>query len=265
MGKPRAKPVARALFSADTSAREVLLDDKARINGHLDNRLLASLPVEAITDVARDLRQISIAQGAALYEPGDAIDTIYFPQSGVVSLLIVTESGGTIETSVIGREGVVGLHRGLGTRRSFTRATVQIGGKFSAISGARFEELVRDYDAVRKLIERHSELAWTEGQQLAACNAAHDAPERLAHWLLHCADRSGSETLPLTQELLAQMLSVRRTTVTLLAQALQREGVIRYSRGRLTILDREKLKEHACECYSIIRDDKLPILIGMKS
>jgi CRP-like cAMP-binding protein len=158
-----------------------------------------------------------------------------------------------VETSSIGREGAVGLQCGLGPRLSFTRTIVQIPGRFSAISAARFEHATSRSAALRDLIVRYTETVWAEAQQNAACNAIHDGSSRLCRWLLQCADRTGSEQLLLTQEFLAEMLGVRRTTVTLLAQELQRRGVLRYSRGRITILDRATLETSACECYDAIK------------
>src|SRR5262249_32930821 len=157
--------------------------------------------------------------------------------------------GDMIETSTVGREGAVGLHRGLGKRRSFTRAVVQIPGRFSTIAAQTFEEIALGSAAIRDMIGCYTEVLWAEAQQLAACNAIHDALSRLCRWLLQSADRAGSDHLPLTQEFLAQMLGVRRTTVTLLAQELQKKGIIRYSRGKLIIMDRTRLEDCACECY----------------
>lgn len=232
--------------------------------GHQDNRLLAALPPEMLTLMGNDLHQLSLSPGAVLYQPGEAIDDIYFPQTGMISLLVITKGGGAIEASTVGREGAVGLQRGLGARRSFTRATAQIGGRFSTITAVRFECIVRDYAPLRDLIGRYTEVALAEAHQITACNATHNASSRLARWLLQCADRTGNEKLPLTQEFLAQMLGVRRTTVTLLAQALQRRGLIKYSRGQITILDRDGLEKNACECYPVIRYDKLPLSLGVK-
>jgi CRP-like cAMP-binding protein len=120
---------------------------------------------------------------------------------------------------------------------------------FSAISAAHFEYATTRSQTLRDLIFAYTELLWLEAQQNAACNAVHDGSSRLCRWLLQCADRSGSEPLLLTQESIAEMLGVRRTTVTLLAQELQKRGVVRYIRGRITILDRAALEAHACECY----------------
>jgi len=228
-----------------------------------DNRLLAALPTELFALMQRDFKQISLAQGQALYEPGEPIDEIYFPLSGMISLLVIAKNGGAIETATIGREGAVGLHGGVGKRVSFTRATIQIPGKFSVIRAAAFAQSVQDHPPLRDLIARYTEVLWAEAQQIAACNAIHDAPARLCRWLLQSADRVGSDHLPLTQDLIAQMLGVRRTTVTLLAQSLQRQGVIKYARGHITIIDREHLRHCACECYAIMQQEKLPLKIGV--
>ena len=223
------------------------------VQSHRDNRLLAAFAPKAFELMRPDLRSISLKQGHELYEPGDDIDQIYFPQSGLLSLLIVTKDGRFFETSTVGREGGVGLHAGLGPRCSLTRANVQIAGQFSVIRADRFASIVQDNPALRDFISRYIELLWEEAQQIAACNAGHDASERLCRWLLQCADRIGSDTITLTQEFLAQMLGVRRTTVTILAKSLQDEGVIKYRRGRIQILDRERLKRCACECYHVMQ------------
>jgi CRP-like cAMP-binding protein len=233
------------------------------MRSHRDNRLLAALPPEMLAQMESDLQQLSLSQGVVLFEPGDAINDVYFPQTGLISLLVVTKDGGAVETMTVGREGAVGLQRGLGARNAFTRATAQIGGRFSAIRAKRFEQLVNEHAALRELIGLYTEVVLAEAQQLTACNAAHDAASRLSRWLLQCVDRTGSEKLALTQEFLAQMLGVRRTTVTLLAQALQRQGFITYRRGQIHVLDRAALEKQACECYRVIRHDRLPLTLGI--
>jgi CRP-like cAMP-binding protein len=234
------------------------------VQGHRDNRLLAALPSETLNLMGHDLRQISLAQGRAIYEPGASIDEIYFPQSGMISLLVVAKDGGAVETATVGREGALGLHAALGQRLSFTRATTQVAGRFSIIRASALAHLVQDHAPMRDMITRFTEVLWAEAQQLAACNAVHDGSARLCRWLLQTSDRIGSETLPLTQELIAQMLGVRRTTVTLMAQSLQRDGAIKYMRGRISIIDREKLEHGACECYAVMQQEKLPLKIGLK-
>jgi CRP-like cAMP-binding protein len=210
------------------------------------------------------VRGAAIAQGAVMFEPGAPLDTIYFPQTGLISLLVVTLSGDTVETSTVGREGAVGLHGSFGERLSFTRAITQIGGRFSVIGAGRFAELVNGDPAVGNLISRYTEVLWAEAQQIAACNAVHDGVSRLARYLLQSADRIGGDELPLTQETLAQMLGVRRTTVTLLAQILKTKGLIRYSRGHIVLTNRKALENSACECYRAVRHDQLPLTIGVR-
>jgi CRP-like cAMP-binding protein len=238
--------------------------DDTTVNRHANNRLLAAVPAPTFALLERDLRSVSLTPGVKIYESGEPIDDIYFPQTGLISLLVVTKDGGSIETSIVGREGAIGLHRALGPRRAFTRATAQVGGRFSIIRGARLAQIAEEDSTLREMIARYTEVLWAEAQQIAACNATHDAASRLARWLLQVADRIGSDHVPLTQEFLAQMIGVRRTTVTLLAQAMQKEGLLRYSRGRIDILDRQGLETCACECHRIIQYQNLPLLLGVK-
>jgi hypothetical protein len=164
---------------------------------------------------------------------------------------------------MIGPEGAVGLQRGFGQRKSLTRAVVQVAGRFSAITAQAFERALRSSAAIREMAASYTEVLWAEAQQITACNAIHDASSRLCRWLLQGADRVHGDRLPLTQEFLAQMLGVRRTTVTLLAQELQKRGAIKYSRGKIAIADRPVLEACACECYRIIQHEILPDRIGV--
>src|SRR5215813_11478832 len=230
---------------------------------HRENRLLATLSGETLALLEPEIKETSVAQGVVFLEPGDSIDRIYFPQSGMISLLIVSREGDMVEVSTVGREGALGLHRGLGGRRSFTRATVQIPGRFSTIAAHAFERISLNSASLRDMITRYTEVLLEEALQLAACNAIHDASSRLCRWLLQCTDHVNSAQLPLTQEFLAQMLGVRRTTVTLLAQELQKRGAVKYSRGKMTILNRKLLEDGACECYQVIQHEKLALKIGV--
>jgi CRP-like cAMP-binding protein len=233
------------------------------LSNHLANRLLAALPADAIASLGPDLKQVSFDQGAVLLDRGNAIEQVYFPQTGMVSLLVVSGAGAMVETSMVGREGAVGLHRGRGQRRSFTRAIVQVPGRFSAIAASAFEAASLGSASIRGMIASYTEMLLAEAQQIAACNAVHDAAARLCRCLLQSADRIDADQLPLTQDYLAHMLGVRRTTVTLLAQDLQKKGAMRYSRGKISIVDRDLLERGACDCYSVIRHDKLPADIGL--
>src|SRR6266571_4410642 len=155
---------------------------------HLDNRLLATVPQETLALLEPDLKEISGEQGSVFLEPGDTIDRIYFPQNGMISLLVVSREGHMVEVSTVGREGALGLHRGRGGRRSFTRATVQIPGRFSTIAAHAFERISLNNTSVRDMITHYTEMLLEEALQLAACNAIHDASSRLCRWLLQSAD-----------------------------------------------------------------------------
>ncbi|MGB8632957.1 MAG: Crp/Fnr family transcriptional regulator [Xanthobacteraceae bacterium] len=217
------------------------------------NRFLGALEDDSLALLQLDLRQLTLPQGAVCYGAGDPIDQVYFPLTGMIALVIVAD-GEMVEISSVGREGAVGLQSAFGPRLSFTRATVQLPGKFWAISALRFEHASSRSVALRDMVIRYIEIMWAQAQQNAACNAVHDSSSRLCRWLLQCVDRTGSDQLLLTQDCLAAMLGVRRTTVTLLAQQLQNRGIVRYSRGRITILDRSALQANACACYDAISD-----------
>jgi CRP-like cAMP-binding protein len=151
--------------------------------------------------LSRDLKRVALAQGAVVFEPGAPLDKIYFPQSGLISLFVVTGKGSAVEATTVGREGAVGVHGGLGKRHSFTRATAQIGGTFSIIDASRFRQIASRSVPVRDLISRYTEVLWAEAQQNTACNAVHDADARLCRWLLQTADRTGDDNVPLTQDI----------------------------------------------------------------
>jgi CRP-like cAMP-binding protein len=236
-----------------------------KMDGHRRNRLLASLQASDYALVESGLQSTTLKQGAVVQEVGEAIDKVYFPQTGMISLLVITQDGGGIEAATIGYEGAVGVHRGLGKRRAFTRAVIQLPGTFSHISAEAFERAATQSQSIKDIIANYTEVLWVEAQQIAACNAVHHAEARLARWLLQTQDRlqPRSPLIALTQDFLAQMLGTRRTTVTLVARALQNAGLIRYRRGKIEILDRPGLEEAACECYRVIRHETLPEIIGV--
>jgi CRP-like cAMP-binding protein len=227
--------------------------------GRWGNRLLATLPRETLAMLERDLTQVSLSQGVVCFDVGDQIDRVYFPSTGMISLSIATKDGNVVEAGTIGRGGAAGLQSALGERRSFTCATIQIPGIFTTIPAVDFRRAASNNGLIRDLASRYTEVLWAETQQNAACNAIHDGSQRLCRWLLQSADCIGSDHLLLTQEYLADMLGVRRTTVTLLAQELQERGVIRYRRGRIMILDRKALEACACECYEATKDENLSL------
>lgn len=218
----------------------------------LDNKLLASLPRNDFDALAGHLSQISISQGEVVHEAGAEVDQIYFPHNGMFSLLALMRDGKAIETATVGREGVVGAMAGLGLYKSLVRATVQLPLSASRIASTSFRRAVAASDSLRAVCVRYNEVMLTQARITAACNALHPIEERFCRWLLQSADRAGGDTLTLTHELLAEMLGVRRTSVTEVARKIQDKGVITYTRGVITILDRPALERLSCECYETL-------------
>jgi CRP-like cAMP-binding protein len=217
------------------------------------NRLLAALLPADFSLLAPNLKDISLIQGDVLQEAGEAIQHVYFPQSGMISLLAVMQNGSAVETATVGREGSAGIMSGLGSRISPHRSVVQMEGMASRIASARFEAAVNGSASIKDIVARYSDCLMMMVQQSAGCNALHALETRLCRWLLQTRDRSDTNRLSLTQEFLSQMLGVRRTTLTLIARNLQAEGLIRYRRGNIEILDRDGLEAKACECYAAIK------------
>jgi CRP-like cAMP-binding protein len=214
---------------------------------------LAALARKDLALLAPHLKETALVRGAVLQEQDEVIDQVHFPHDGIISLLAVMQQGNAIETATIGNEGAVGLLAGLGPRRAHSRAVVQVSGSASRIPAARFRAAAEQSEAIRNLIGRYGEMLLIQVQQTAACNALHAVEARLSRWLLQARDRLGSNTICLTHEFLSQMLGVRRTTVTVVANMLQRAGLIRYHRGMIEIIDRPGLEAKACECYQAIR------------
>jgi CRP-like cAMP-binding protein len=227
------------------------------MNGRSDfqsrNRILAALSASDYSLLDAHLKGLALQQGAVLQDQGERIQYVYFPLTGVISLLSVMRDGKAVQTAAIGREGSLGAGYGLGGSSSFSRAVVQIPGFAVRIAGPQFQRAVKESERLRDLFARYEELKLAQSQQSAACNALHGAEARLSRWLLQTGDMIGGNVVPLTQEYLSQILGVRRTTVTDIARSLQRAGAIRYTRGRIEISDREKLKKCACECYEVLR------------
>jgi CRP-like cAMP-binding protein len=170
----------------------------------------------------------------------------------MVSLVSVMDDGRVVETAVVGREGTVGAFAGLGPWHAFTRAIVQIPATIAVISASHFQGAVSQSECIRDLVLQYKEVLLGQVQQTAACNALHPLEARLARWLLQALDRTNEHDLPLTQDAIAQMLGVRRTTVTVVANRLQESRLIRYRRGHIIVLDRTGLEDAACECYRAI-------------
>jgi len=188
-----------------------------------------------------------------LHDAGDSIKSAYFCNSGMVSTLTVFRDGKTVEVGLIGKEGFVGLPLVAGFRSSSVRANVQIEGSAFRMGAEAFSESLARCPKFALRLHQFSHVMAMQVAQIAACNRLHEVEERLARWLLRCADRAGDHRLPLTQDLLGQMLGTRRASVTIAAGALQKAGFINYRRGDVEILKKEKLEEISCECYGIIQ------------
>lgn len=219
----------------------------------LKNRLLASLSPADFSLLSPHLMLVDLEKGRLICDPGDPVETIYFPHDCVISLMTLMESGAAIESATIGREGAFGLAAALSPRQAMSRAIVQVPGRASRIAASAMAEACRRAPALPTLIDRHSDALFGHAIQSVACNALHSVEARFCRWLLTCRDRIDSDTISLTQEFLADMLGVQRTTVTAIAGALQTRGLIRYRRGVVDILDRAGLEAAACECYDTVR------------
>jgi CRP-like cAMP-binding protein len=219
------------------------------------NLLLAAIDPQQLAELAPHLERVQLAQGDVLFDSGDELGHLWFPETSVVSLTIAMVEGGSSEAATIGREGAVGLLAALSSRLAISRAVVRVPGGALRL---RAPVLQAVFDASPQV--RHRCLCYVDallGQvlQSSACSALHTVEARLCRSLLQLEDRMGEDgSLPMTHDFLAQMLGVHRTTVTLAAGILQRTGVIDYARGRVTVLDRAQLEAMSCECYAVIRD-----------
>ena len=229
------------------------------LGGPLDNKLLSSLPRDTFNLLGPNLMTQSLEQGLVLNEAGDKVDHVYFPHYGMLSLLAVMKDGKAIETATVGREGVVGAMAGLGLHRSLVRVVVQLPIGVTKISATQFRKAAAVSDEIRNLCVHYNEVLLSQARVTAACNAMHVIEARFCRWLLQSVDRAESSTVNLTQEFLAEMLGVRRTSVTEVASKIQIAGAINYSRGVINILDRPALEKMSCECYQTLLDQSVPM------
>ena len=211
------------------------------------------MPGESQARLASRLERIDLPLLRVVCEAGSKVDHIYFPRSGVLSLLSLAETGETVETSTIGREGAFGLVVGMHSGESSARCVVQYAGTADRISALDFKKEFDRSPQVRLVVMYYIEAVLTQYQQSVLCSTLHPMEDRLARWLLTMCDRADSSSLLLTQEFLAEILGVARTTVTSAARALQTANLITYRRGRMSIRDRVGLERAACECYRVVR------------
>jgi CRP-like cAMP-binding protein len=217
------------------------------------NQLLQALPSAEFEELRPHLQPVDLVREAVLTEAGAPLTHVYLPQSGVISMRIGLSEGQTVEVAMVGRDSVLGATAGFASGVSLTDAVVLLPGTASILDVAHFRAAADRSVAFRTLLARHEQALFAQVQQSAACNASHSVEARLSRWLLHTRDRTGSESLPLTQEILAQMIGVQRNAVSIVAHALQEAGILRYSRGHLEITSAEGLRETSCECYQAVK------------
>ncbi len=220
------------------------------------NRLLSALPEEDYERLKGQLQPRAVQQKQPLGEAGYRIDEVHFPVDAVVSILTRMDEGPSVEIATIGNEGVVGLTVAWGGTVMNPRevATVQVPGHVVSMEAAAFREELDRQGALASLVERYTLAFFSQVSQQVACNGLHSVEQRCARWLLLTHDRVGTDEFPMTHEFLAQMLGVRRASVTVTAGILQKAGFVAFTRGRVAVVDREGLEGAACECYSVTRE-----------
>lgn len=217
------------------------------------NHLLAALPVEDVERVSKRLKLVSLPLGDVLYESGRRQRAVYFPTTAIVSLLYMLVDGASAEIAVVGNEGIIGVSLFMGGETTPSRAVVQSAGYAYRLSGKFLKEEFTLGGPMQHLLLRYTQALLTQMAQTAVCNRHHSLDQQLCRWLLLSLDRLIGNELVMTQELIANMLGVRREGVTEAAGNLQSAGLIRYSRGRITVLDRAGLEARTCECYAVVK------------
>jgi CRP-like cAMP-binding protein len=217
------------------------------------NRLLASLLPGDFELLRPHLTPVELVHEAVLFETGDTIDRVYFPHTGIISLVVPLSGGEAIEAAMIGRDSMLGGSAAMNGLISLNKAIIQLAGVGETLEVGHFRKVADKRPDFRTILLRHEQALFAQAQQSAACNAAHPVEARLSRWLLRSRDLSGNDMLPLTQEFLAQMLGVQRNSVSPAANSLQKAGLIRYARGRIEIVDLEGLRSASCECYGTVK------------
>jgi CRP-like cAMP-binding protein len=219
------------------------------------NQLLASMPVAEWQRIGPLLEPVDLPLGQVLYESGGKMSHVYFPINAIVSLLYVMEDGASAEIAVVGNEGLVGIALFMGGETTPSRAVVQSAGKGYRLRAADIKNVFNTSAPVLHLLLRYTQALITQMAQTAVCNRHHSLDQQLCRWLLMSLDRLSGNELVMTQELIANMLGVRREGVTEAALKLQKLGLIRYARGHITVLDRPGLESRVCECYSVVKKE----------
>jgi CRP-like cAMP-binding protein len=229
------------------------------------NRLLAALPHAERTRWLPLLEPIDMPLGKVLYESFSDVTHLYFPTTSIISLFYIMEDGDSAEIAVVGNEGIVGISLFLGGLSSPNRAVVQSAGQGLRLKANPLMHELNQAGSVLHLLLRYTQALITQTAQMAACNRHHSLDQQLCRWLLLRLDRSNSNQVAITQELIANMLGVRRVSVSEAAGRLQRAGLIRYRRARITVLDRNALEQRACECYAVVKKEYDRLLPAVKA
>jgi CRP-like cAMP-binding protein len=219
----------------------------------LRNRLLLSIPEIERATVSEEMEFIALPRHRCLHEPHQPVEYLYFPNEGVISLVVALKDGKTVEAGLVGNEGLTGMSAILGLDRSPLREVVQIAGDAYRIRVGRFKELLPSLPHLQATVNRYAAGLAMQVAQTAACNRLHNIEHRLARWLLMAQDRVESELLPITHDFLATMLGTDRPSVSLAAGVLQKSQMINYRRGSLRVVNRKKLEKFTCECYAIVQ------------
>ena len=222
------------------------------IQATIRNRILAAIPAAEFALIAEHLTRVELALGELLHRAGDKIINVFFVDSGFISALTMLSDGQPLEIGLIGSEGVAGVSVILGATNSYSETMCQTGGGAFRMSAAALKDVAARAPHLHDLLLRYTHVFHVQVAQTAACNAHHDLGQRLARWLLAAHDRSNVAELSLTQDLIAVMLGVRRSTVSIAAGTLQKAGIIRYHHGKITVVDRVGLENAACECYEAV-------------
>ena len=217
------------------------------------NKVLVAMPDDEYKLMRPDLAYIDLPGHFSLHEPTQNIEYVYFPNRGMVSQVVVTKDGRTVEVGVVGNEGYVGAGLAAGLSRSSVREIIQIAGDGFRILGNALERVLRSAPRLQVILNRHTGLQGMQIAQTAACNRLHDIQQRLSRWLLMTQDRVDSGVLPITHDFIATMMGTDRSTVSVAASMLQKKGIIEYVRGAVKIVNRRKLEKTACECYAVIQ------------
>ena len=229
------------------------------------NHLLDALLKAEYDRLSPNLEHVKLALGDVMYEPGGLLKYVYFPTTSIISLLFVMENGASAEIALVGNEGVLGISLFMGGETTSSRAVIQSAGYAYRLKVQLLKDEFNRGGPVQRLLLRYTQALITQMAQTAVCNRHHSIEQQLCRWLLLSLDRLASDELSMTQELIANMLGVRREGVTEAAGKLQREGIIIYTRGRITVLDRQRLEKRSCECYQVVKtefDRLLPALHG---